>query len=61
MSMLPSLPNRRTVGTVAAVVVVVAAASRSVRQGAETTDEEPGQSPAEPLGLDEAERDLALP
>ena len=120
MSMLPSLPNRRTVGTVAAVVVVVAAASRSVRQGAETVlfttlivaavavglaamavlavivirshrrqvrdraalppsralaagrplaaipapllpDEEPGQSPAEPLGLDEAERDLALP
>ena len=125
MSMLPSLPNRRTVGTVAAVVVVVAASSRSVRQGAETalfvtlivagvavglvalavmaaivirshrrqararvraappssrapaagrpvaaipappllTGEEPGQSPAEPepLGLDEAERHLALP
>jgi hypothetical protein len=36
MSMLPSFPDRRTVGTVAAVVVVVAATSRSVRQGAET-------------------------
>ncbi len=123
MSMLPSFPNRRTVGIVAAVVVVVAATSRSVRQGAETVlfttlivaavavgvaalavgtvlvvrshrrqvrdraavaslrapaagrpvtaipappllpDHERGQRPAEPepLGLDEVERDLALP
>jgi hypothetical protein len=36
MSALPSLPNRRTVMTVAAVVVVLGATSRPVRQGAET-------------------------
>ena len=36
MSMLPSLPNRRTMMTVAAVTVVVAAASPSVRHTAET-------------------------
>ncbi len=36
MSMLSSLPNRRTVMTVGAAVVFVAAASRPVRQGAET-------------------------
>jgi hypothetical protein len=36
MSMLPSKPDRRTVGIVAAVAVVLAATSRPVRQGAET-------------------------
>jgi hypothetical protein len=36
MSALPSLPDRRTVVTVATVAVVVAATSHSVRQGAET-------------------------